>query len=62
MNVAPRKDERHAKRQAIAEAWASVEANGAVPHAKVRDWLLSWGEGDEVPPPEPCTSSGQRQR
>lgn len=36
----------------IEKGIASIEANGTVPHEKVRDWLRTWGTEDEAEPPE----------
>ena len=36
----------------IEKGLASIETDGTVPHEKVRDWLLTWGEEDEAEPPE----------
>jgi predicted transcriptional regulator len=38
--------------QALAEAEADVAAGRVIPWEKVRDWLLSWGKPDELPPPD----------
>ena len=35
----------------IEKGLASIEAGRTVPHDKVRDWLLSWGQDDEGEPP-----------
>lgn len=45
-------DEAHeARLDALAEA--DVAAGRVVPHAKVVEWLLSWGTGHELPCPKP---------
>jgi len=36
-----------------AEAEADYEAGRVVPHAKVVEWLKSWGKPDELDCPEP---------
>jgi predicted transcriptional regulator len=38
-----------------AEAEADVAAGRVVPHAKVAEWLKSWGTPDELPCPTPET-------
>ncbi len=38
--------------KALAEAEADVAAGRVIPWEKVRDWLLSWGKPDELPPPK----------
>jgi len=38
-----------------AEAEADVAAGRVVPHAKVVEWLKSWGTADELPCPIPPT-------
>lgn len=34
-----------------AEAEADIAAGRIVPHAEVREWLLTWGTPEETPPP-----------
>ena len=36
-----------------AEAIAAYRAGRVVPHAKVAEWLDSWGKPDELPCPKP---------
>ena len=36
-----------------AEAMAAYRAGRFVPHAKVAEWLDSWGTGNELPCPKP---------
>ncbi len=36
-----------------AEALASYRAGKTVPHAKVAEWLDSWGKPNELPCPKP---------
>jgi predicted transcriptional regulator len=36
---------------ADAEALADLNAGRTVSHAAVKDWLQSWGNADELPPP-----------
>jgi predicted transcriptional regulator len=36
-----------------AEALAAFRAGRFVPHAKVAEWLESWGKPDELPCPKP---------
>jgi predicted transcriptional regulator len=36
-----------------AEAMADYETGRVVPHAKVVEWLASWGTEDALPCPEP---------
>lgn len=36
-----------------AEAMAAYRAGRVVPHAKVAEWLDSWGKEDELPCPKP---------
>lgn len=36
-----------------AEALAAYRAGKFVPHAKVAEWLESWGKPDELPCPKP---------
>jgi predicted transcriptional regulator len=36
-----------------AEAMAAYKAGRIVPHAKVVEWLNSWGSPDELPCPKP---------
>jgi len=36
-----------------AEAEAAYAAGRVVPHAKVVEWLKSWGKADELPRPTP---------
>ncbi len=38
--------------KALEEAEADVAAGRVIPWEKVRDWLLSWGKPDELPPPD----------
>jgi hypothetical protein len=45
--------ERQAKRRAIVEARASVEAEGTISHADMMAWFRSLGTPDELPPPMP---------
>lgn len=35
----------------LARAEADIAAGRVVPHAEVRDWLLTWGTPDEKPAP-----------
>lgn len=42
-----------AEAAADAAADAEIEAGQFVPHAKVVEWLNSWGTPDELPFPEP---------
>jgi predicted transcriptional regulator len=44
-----------AETDADAAADAEVEAGQFVPHAKVVEWLKSWGTPNELPCPEPET-------
>ncbi len=36
-----------------AEAMAAYKAGRVVPHARVAEWLASWGTADELPCPKP---------
>lgn len=36
---------------AVDEGLADIEAGRTIPHEKVREWLLSWGTDNELPPP-----------
>jgi len=47
-------DDREAKRLAITEARASIEAEGTISHEAMCEWLESWGAPNELPQPEPC--------
>ena len=38
--------------EAIEGGVADADAGSVVPHEKVREWLLSWGRDEELPPPE----------
>jgi predicted transcriptional regulator len=40
-----------AEAAADAEAIADYEAGRTISHQAMRDWLLSWGTSDELPPP-----------
>lgn len=35
----------------IMEGIAAADAGDTLPHAQIRDWLLSWGKADEEEPP-----------
>ena len=37
--------------EAIEEGIAAADAGEKVSHARVREWLLSWGKEDELEPP-----------
>jgi predicted transcriptional regulator len=37
---------------AVKTGQASLDQGRSVSYASVRDWLLSWGSDDELPPPE----------
>lgn len=43
-------------RAAVAVGLADVAAGRTIPYEDVRNWLLTWGTPDELPPPQ-CTSS-----
>jgi predicted transcriptional regulator len=36
---------------AVQQGEADIAAGRVVPHAKVVEWLASWGADDELPPP-----------
>jgi len=40
-----------AKRLAVLEGIADVEAGRTVPHSEVKTWLKSWGTDKELPAP-----------
>ncbi len=40
-----------AEASALAEAEAAVTSGQLIGHQAMRDWLLSWGQADELPPP-----------
>lgn len=37
--------------RALAEAEAAVANGQLIDHQAMKDWLLSWGQADELPPP-----------
>lgn len=39
--------------EGIKKALASVERGGILAHCDVKDWVNSWGTGDELPTPAP---------
>ncbi len=41
-----------AKRLAILEGLADVDAGRVIPHEEVERWLASWGTENELPPPQ----------
>jgi predicted transcriptional regulator len=41
-----------AEEAALAEAEADAKASRVVPHAKVAEWLKTWGTAEEGPPPK----------
>ncbi len=45
--IDPEMDERR-----LAEAEADIAAGRLVPHARVVEWLMSWGTPDELPCPK----------
>ena len=45
-----------AEARAIAQARADIAAGRFVPHAKVVEWLRSWGTPNELPCPTPPES------
>lgn len=43
-----------AKRAAIREGLAELDAGRYIPHEEMRRWLLSWATENELPPPDEC--------
>jgi RHH-type transcriptional regulator, rel operon repressor / antitoxin RelB len=36
----------------VKQAMASLDRGEGVPHEQVKDWIASWGSGDELPIPK----------